>query len=411
MPPKAKKNEPSKKTEAKKKEKVIEDKTFGLKNKKGGKQQKFIQNVEKQVKFGNISARKAGEVDQATKKKELQEKKKKELEELNLLFRPVQQKASKDADPKSILCAFFKQGACSKGDKCKFSHDLAVERKGEKRSLYVDARGDEDTMDQWDEQKLEDVVTKKHGEADKAKPKTDIICKHFLTAIENKKYGWFWECPNGDKCIYRHALPPGFVLKKDVPKTEKKDEISIEELVETERAALGPNVTKVTLESFLAWKERKLKEKKELFHSEQEKKKSDYKAGKIFGISGREMFTFKPDLALEDDEEADDVYEREYEDGDDDDGTQAVEITAESLALLATNATDAAATPNVMLSNVDEATKLAEASALPNGIDASVNSDGPEAGEEPIPINEDLFDPDDLDDLEEDLENLDLESQ
>merc|ERR1712025_968228 len=37
---------------AKKKEKVIEDKTFGLKNKKGGKAQKFIANVEKQVKGG-----------------------------------------------------------------------------------------------------------------------------------------------------------------------------------------------------------------------------------------------------------------------------------------------------------------------------------------------------------------------
>ena len=40
------------------------------------------------------------------------------------------------------------------------------------------------------------------------------ICKHFIEAIENKKYGFFWECPNGgDKCFYRHRLPPGYVLK------------------------------------------------------------------------------------------------------------------------------------------------------------------------------------------------------
>ena len=45
------------------------------------------------------------------------------------------------ADPKSILCAFFKQGQCGKGDKCKFSHDLAVERKGAKRSVYDDGTG------------------------------------------------------------------------------------------------------------------------------------------------------------------------------------------------------------------------------------------------------------------------------
>lgn len=73
MPPKKKPEAPSKKADQKKKERVIEvsgfvvhfvhsrsnyviyfqDKTFGLKNKKGAKQQKFIQQVQNQVKFGN----------------------------------------------------------------------------------------------------------------------------------------------------------------------------------------------------------------------------------------------------------------------------------------------------------------------------------------------------------------------
>jgi hypothetical protein len=35
---------------------------------------------------------------------------------------------------------YFKQGSCTKGAKCKFSHDLAIERKAEKRSLYDDIR-------------------------------------------------------------------------------------------------------------------------------------------------------------------------------------------------------------------------------------------------------------------------------
>lgn len=43
-------------------------------------------------------------------------------------------------DPKSVFCAFFKQGLCKKGNKCKFSHDPAVERKAAKRDLYSDAR-------------------------------------------------------------------------------------------------------------------------------------------------------------------------------------------------------------------------------------------------------------------------------
>ena len=37
-----------------------------------------------------------------------------------------------------------------------------------------------ETMDDWDEAKLEDVVAKKHGESNKAKPKTAIVCTHLL---------------------------------------------------------------------------------------------------------------------------------------------------------------------------------------------------------------------------------------
>ncbi|KAK2098063.1 hypothetical protein P7K49_023514 [Saguinus oedipus] len=45
--------------------------------------------------------------------------KKKELQELIELFKPVvAQKISQGADPKSVVCAFFKQGQCTKGDKC-----------------------------------------------------------------------------------------------------------------------------------------------------------------------------------------------------------------------------------------------------------------------------------------------------
>lgn len=32
-----------------------------------------------------------------------------------------------------------------------------------------------DTMDNWDEKKLEEVVNKKHGEAEKKKAKTQIV--------------------------------------------------------------------------------------------------------------------------------------------------------------------------------------------------------------------------------------------
>ena len=183
-------------------------------------------------------------------------------------------------------------GQCAKGFKCKYSHDLAVERKTRKIDLFSDMRsgegeGDEEEgMDDWDQgeffffprvfsysllfllfspeqrlrcpslvsffpplpsspskslsfsfslshtqktpgispektnkqkttkksktEKLESVVKQKHG-ADagnsstaQANNRTNIICKHFLDAVEKRQYGWFWQCPNGNKeCKYR----------------------------------------------------------------------------------------------------------------------------------------------------------------------------------------------------------------
>lgn len=419
MPPKAKKPEASKKTETKKKEKVIEDKTFGLKNKKGKKQQTFIKNVTNQVKFGNQSAKKMEELNK--EKTALKDDKKKQAEELNALFKPVQV-VSKGADPKSVVCAFYKQGQCKKGDKCKFSHDLSLERKGEKRSAYSDVRDDDqDTMDTWDEAKLEEVVNKKHGEKNQNMPTTSIICKFFLTAVEMSKYGWFWECPNGPNCHYRHALPPGFVLKKDEKKDDKKEEISLEELIERERAALGGNLTKVTLETFLKWKDRKRREKLAKFVDEKDKKRSEFKQGKMLGISGREMFEFNPDLVAGDDAEADDTrYEREV---DEEEEGPVYEINFNSLSGMAREV-DGSGTqrpPQSQKTNQAEALKLSEAAAV-GDTDATQRTDAAIAAvlsatvngdilADDMPIDENLFDDDDLDDLEDELETLDLEDQ
>jgi len=396
MPPKGSSGA-SKKAEIKKKEKIIEDKTFGLKNKKGNKNQKFIQQVSQQVKSGGTAeARKAEEARRLAKeKKELELKQKKEIADL---FKPVQavQKIEKGADPKSILCAFFKQGNCGKGDRCKFSHNLEIERKAEKRSLYCDVREEDKdgTSEDWTEEKLKDVVDKKHAESNKRKTKTEIICKYFLDAVEKNKYGWFWECPQGEGCIYRHALPPGFQLKKDKKKEEKKDEISLEDLIERERAALGHNQTKVTLASFLAWKKRKLREKEESNTKENAKKKEAYKAGRSVGISGREMFTFNPDMAQDDNfDEGDEAFDTANLPNDNEHGedpSMFVELNLEELL-------------NSGLAAEEPGTKAPESREfqVPESLDEAAGG---------VPIDENLFaDEDLLEDLEDDLEELGIE--
>ena len=69
------------------------------------------------------------------------------------LIKPVQvQKIPFGTDPKTVLCQFFKQGICEKGNKCKFSHDVNVGRKVEKRNVYEDAREEKlngESMADW----------------------------------------------------------------------------------------------------------------------------------------------------------------------------------------------------------------------------------------------------------------------
>lgn len=100
-------------------------------------------------------------------------------------------------------------------------------------------------MSTWDEEKLRSVVDRKAGGQGK-RCETDIICKHFIEAIEKRQFGWAWECPNGgDKCQYRHALPDGYVLKRDKPAFEEADqgpvlEAVLEEKLNVRREASRP---------------------------------------------------------------------------------------------------------------------------------------------------------------------------
>lgn len=214
MPPKKADKGPAKKVDAKK---IVEDKTFGMKNKKGGAAQRSIKQMQAQAKSGGTpeEKKKAAEKAQREREKLAAEAAKREVEEL--LNKPAQvQKVPFGVDPKTVLCIFHKKGNCEKGKKCKFSHDMELDRKTDKRSLYTDTRAEDEAKKRaeasadWDEEKLRSVVLSKKGNQQTT---TDKVCKYFIQAIEDGLYGWFWICPNnGDKCKYKHALPPGYVF-------------------------------------------------------------------------------------------------------------------------------------------------------------------------------------------------------
>ncbi|KZS92559.1 hypothetical protein SISNIDRAFT_442448 [Sistotremastrum niveocremeum HHB9708] len=293
--------------------KVKEDKTFGMKNKNKSAQ------VKKQVQQIQQQASQAGKNKEAIAKereKELREKAKldeeKRKKEEAALFKPVQtQKVPFGVDPKSVLCAFFKAGNCDKGSKCKFSHDMNVNRKVEKSNIYTDARDEKmaDTMDKWDEAKLRSVVLSKAGNP---RTTTDIVCKYFIEAIETEKFGWFWECPNGESCQYRHALPPGFVLKsqkKAMDEAAKANTISLEEFLEVERHKLGSNLTPVTKESFAVWKKTRMDKKEAENEALRKVKDQQAAAGKNVGMSGRDLFAYNPEWFVDEDEGDDDEWD------------------------------------------------------------------------------------------------------
>jgi len=308
MPPK-KTGGASKKVEEKKKQKIVEDKTFGLKNKNKSKQvQKYIKGVQVAVQ---------GPQSKRDEERKLQAKRQKEEEKERLrleaqLFKPTvaQTKVPIGIDPKSVVCEFFKKGLCTKGDKCKYSHNFDQERKSEKIDLYTDRRDikdatmETDTMDAWDQKKLENVIEKKHAreEDPNSSSRTKIVCKYFLEAIEQRKYGWFWECPNGgDKCQYQHRLPPGFELiqKKDKDKLqEAKEETPLEDVLEAERAKLTTR-TPLTLERFLKWRADRQQRMELQKREAAEQREKDLQIGRAMR-SGREMFAFNPQLFVDD---------------------------------------------------------------------------------------------------------------
>mmetsp|Transcript_22626 Transcript_22626/g.66714 ORF Transcript_22626/g.66714 Transcript_22626/m.66714 type:complete len:468 (+) Transcript_22626:235-1638(+) len=290
MPPKGK---AAKKQNEPKRDQV--DKTFGLKNKNKSKQvQKFIKETTQEVL--------TKEEKQRRKEKEAREKALLEKAERDAIFKPVvtQKKPPPGADPKSVVCAFFKEGKCTKGAKCKFSHDLKVERKEAKINVFADKR-DADLYK--DQETLEKAINDRF-QAKGQRCASDIICKHFIDAVERRQYGWVWTCPNGgDKCQYRHALPPGYKLRSELEAEKllaQDTGPSLEDDIEKQRAELKVR-TPLTFEMFQSWRERKKREAAEAEEANLSAAKDAKARGReVTTLTGRQLFSFDAALFKDD---------------------------------------------------------------------------------------------------------------
>ena len=110
-------------------------------------------------------------------------------------------------------------------------------------------------------------------------------------------------------------------------------------------ASSGKTLTKVTLESFLAWKKRKLREKSDQAEKAMAKKKEAFRQGKTLGISGREMFMFNPELVGGDeDTEGGDVVQMMAEEGEGEEEV-VVDVTTNFLTVMASESSATAAAP------------------------------------------------------------------
>ncbi|KAI5181402.1 hypothetical protein NEOKW01_1596 [Nematocida sp. AWRm80] len=265
--------------------KAVDEQMFGMKNKgKSTKLKKMASALEASYTKG---------------KGKKPEEKPKETEMMPVY--EVIQKIPVGVDPKTVLCTNFKNGVCSKGTSCKFSHETNPEKRIPKTTAETG------------------TSTKPVNPATSLKD--EKICKYYIDALKTGKYNPKWVCPIGNTCQSKHSPPEGYSLKD-----EAQPEITIEDYIEIERHKLPEKQTPMTEELFHQWKkERELQKEKE--RKDQEKiKEGNIQLGKLLP-TGKDLFVYKPDVFVDDEEALDcDYNAREELPSDEEDSTVLEDI-------------------------------------------------------------------------------------
>lgn len=296
MPPK-KGQDVSKKQVQKEAKQLIEDKTFGLKNKnKSRKVQEYVQQVQKNVNNKAKMMLEQNKPKQCTAEQvKAQKEEERKQQQIALLRQTLKQpKVPPGDDPKSYMCIYFQYGCCDKGDKCRFSHGekpkvmteqeireeklrREVEREQKRMQemgFYSEDMGQLDIHREMRDQVMEfraKQVSQRSGREyfeclDELRQQraerlgnfvfSDKHCDYFIQACRDSTIGFGWQCPNerdGKTCQYKHWIPKDFQLFKKEEMDEDLDYEELEDRIEREREAITAG-TPVTAETFAVWK-------------------------------------------------------------------------------------------------------------------------------------------------------------
>lgn len=395
MPPKG-----ADKASKKEKEKLAVDKTFGMKNKNKSKQ---VQKYVKQITSSITGAPKGGAEQAAREAREKKAEEQKRAALMNSLFNLGTDKKGRAFDP-----------AAKKKAKQEEEESLAAGKKlsDELRKEIIEGIANSIRLTNAKGIRMSDVGNHPIMLALKSKHQDTFKNLSMLLFIKaNHKVFWV-DDPDASNPMLR--------CQEDVEAEVAPDERPIEEIIEEKRAALPPGGTPVTLETFMAWREKR--EAQRLAEVQAQMKDQKKKGGdKFAGLSGRDLFTFDASLFADDEDAASGgEYEgrSEAEDEDDNDGrTKGVERDADGEEDDADEearpqgdggARGSADPPDSGLAiNKDlflQAGDLPDDDDLPDDLDDPPPSDA-QTG---LAINKDLFLdaddlPDDLDDLDDDV--------